>query len=64
VNNEWKSGTNQEILAPPALYIEYRVRDLNGGAKSKEQGDGGERERETEREAKIRPGRRKAADPD
>jgi hypothetical protein len=21
VNNEWKSGTNQEILALPALYV-------------------------------------------
>jgi hypothetical protein len=36
-------------LAPPALYVEYRVRGLNGGAKSEERGGGREKKRERER---------------
>ena len=47
------NGTNQEILAPPALYVEYRVRGLNGGAK----GGGRQKERGEDKTGKTKSGR-------
>lgn len=48
-------------MAPPALYVEYRVRDLNGAAKSKERvGRGGgkrQKERGEDKNGKTKSGR-------